>query len=394
MMPADHSYDVLVVGGGLVGSCSAIALAKSGLRVGLLDKRQTPVVAAADMPLDSRVYSITPGNAAWLTSLGVWSQLDHSRVSTIDVMEIWGDTDVQDRNEATLRFQADGIRLPQLAFVLEEQVLQAALWTVVNDLEIDVIAGEAVALGVKPNAANVRLTDGAELQTKLVVAADGGNSTIRSLTDIAVSEHHYGQGGIVANYETELPHRNIARQWFSKDGVMAWLPLAGNRISLVWSTRDAELLSSLDAQGLAEAVAEAGDRLLGQLTTITPARRFPLLLRTATSMMKPRAVLVGDAAHQIHPLAGQGVNLGFRDVIKLTEILCQRKSFEDLGSYTVLRRYERARKLDLLEMQALTHGLNWLFESDQSMIKTLRNWGMQTLDNQTLIKRWLIRQAV
>jgi len=394
MMPPEHSYDALVVGGGLVGASCAIALARCGLKVGLLDKRQAPAIAVANMQLDSRVYSITPANAAWLTSLGVWAKLDPERISTIDEMEIWGDADAQAKNEATLRFQADGIRVPHLAFVLEEQVLQTALQMVLDKLEVDIITGEAAALEIGSSDAHMQLADGLALHAQLVVAADGGSSTIRALADIAVSEYQYEQAGVVANYEITLPHRNIARQWFSNNDVMAWLPLPGNRISLVWSTRNAGSLSGMDADKLSEAVAEEGGRLLGKLIPITPARNFPLVLRTASSMVKPRVVLVGDAAHQIHPLAGQGVNLGFRDVIKLAEVMDERKPYEDFGSHMVLRRYERARKLDLLGMQTLTHGLNFLFESNQPMLKALRNWGMQSLDNQTSIKRQLIRQAV
>ncbi|HYG31590.1 MAG TPA: FAD-dependent oxidoreductase, partial [Methylophilaceae bacterium] len=170
MMPPEHSYDALVVGGGLVGASCAIALARCGLKVGLLDKRQAPAIAVANMQLDSRVYSITPANAAWLTSLGVWAKLDPERISTIDEMEIWGDADAQAKNEATLRFQADGIRVPHLAFVLEEQVLQTALQMVLDKLEVDIITGEAAALEIGSSDAHMQLADGLALQAKLVVA--------------------------------------------------------------------------------------------------------------------------------------------------------------------------------------------------------------------------------
>lgn len=391
----ERLFDVLVVGGGLVGSSCAVALARQGLKIGLLDKRVlSPMEDTPDETLDSRIYSITPGNAEWLQSLHVWQRLDDRRVSVIDDMHVWGDRDADNGRGPTLEFTAYGTSLDHLAFVLEEKVLQAALWSAVREAGVEIISGECVALDIEPKTAVLRLADGGTLQARLMAAADGANSTMRTLAGIAVSTHAYGQEGVVANFDAEFPHRNIARQWFMQEGVMAWLPLPENRISLVWSTANAGQLLSMDASALAEKVAEAGGRVLGKLSPVTPARSFPLVMRIAATMAQPRVVLLGDAAHQVHPLAGQGVNLGFRDVITLAETLADRKRQEDLGSYMLLRRYERARKTDMLEMQLLTHGLNWLFESNWSGLKAIRNWGMQALDYQSLLKRQLVRQAV
>ncbi|HZV63073.1 MAG TPA: FAD-dependent oxidoreductase [Methylophilaceae bacterium] len=394
MTQPDHAHDVLIVGGGLVGSSCAIALAQQGIKVGLLDKRVLKDNEFQNIPLDSRVYTITPSNAEWLKSLSVWERLDPAQISIIDAMEIWSDLDAEARAEPTLEFSAYGTKLTHLAFVLEEQVLQAALWSALEDADVEVITGEGVALEIGEKNARLLLADGAELRAGLIVAADGGNSVVRALADIATRDFPYEQKGVVANFQTELPHGNIARQWFTNNGVMAWLPLSGNQISLVWSTKNAESLLTMESAELAEKVAEAGGGILGSLSTITPAQSFPLVLRTAESMVRPRMALVGDAAHQIHPLAGQGVNLGFRDVITLVETLRRRKTVEDIGHQGVLRRYERARKTDLLEMQALTHGLNLLFESDQPVVRSLRNWGMKALNHQSLLKRQLIRQAI
>lgn len=396
MMRSDQIHDVLVVGGGLVGSSCAIALARAGLKVGLLDKRAVAPITDTGDVLDSRLYTITPGNAEWLESLGIWQRLDPQRISHIDDMEIWGDQDAETNAPPTLQFSTYGTGLLHLAYVLEEKVLRAALWSALSEAQIEVISGECVALEVGAKTALLRLENGFELQTRLVVAADGGNSVIRSLAGIATRNQPYGQQGVVANFETELPHRNIARQWFTAEGVMAWLPLPGNRISMVWSThtQHAAQLLGMDAAALAERVAVAGGKMLGAFRTVTPAQGFPLARQIADTLAKPRLVLVGDAAHQVHPLAGQGVNLGFRDVIALAEILTNRKQQEDVGGHMLLRRYERARKTDLLEMQLLTHGLHVLFESDQALAKALRNWGMRVLNNQSLLKRQLIGQAV
>jgi 2-octaprenylphenol hydroxylase len=396
MIHSDHPYDVLVVGAGLVGSSCAIALARAGLKVGLLDKRAlTPAGDESDSTLDSRIYTVTPGNVAWLQSLGIWQRLDQQRISFIDDMEIWGDRDTEAvANIPTLEFSAYGTGLMHLAYVLEEKVLRAALWSALPEAGVEVLSADCVGMEVGARTALLRLGNGAELQARLVVAADGANSAIRSLAGIAMRSQAYEQQGVVANFETELPHRHIARQWFMHEGVMAWLPLPGNRVSMVWSTQNAAQLLDVDVAALAEKVAEAGGGILGTFKTVSLAQAFPLALQTADAMVQPRVVLIGDAAHQIHPLAGQGVNLGFRDAVALAETLGNKKQQEDPGSYILLRRYERARKTDLLEMQLVTHGLHMLFGSDQELARALRNWGMKALNYQSLLKRQLIGQAV
>lgn len=395
MIQQDSIYDVLVVGAGLVGSSCALALARQGFRVGLLDKRVLPLAGSTlDSELDSRVYTITPGNADWLRSLGVWQRLDARRVAMVDEMEIWGDEDAEAGGGPSLEFSTLGTSFAHLAFVLEEKVLQAALWTALQETDVAILRGEVAGVETGVKTALLHLTDGSMLQARLVAAADGGNSAIRALAGVATRSHAYAQEGVVANFETELPHRNIARQWFMQNDVMALLPLAGNRVSLVWSTAGASELLTMNAAELGEKVAEASGRILGTLRPITPARSFPLALLVADVMAMPRLILMGDAAHQIHPLAGQGVNLGFRDVITLVETLTSRKRQQDIGSHMLLRRYERARKVDLMEMQLVTHGLNLLFESDQQAFQLLRNWGMKALNNQSFLKRQLVRRAV
>jgi 2-octaprenylphenol hydroxylase len=389
------TYDVIVVGGGLVGAACAIALAQQGHQVTLFD-RKSPDKGAVDDAWDSRIYAISPGNVAWLETLGVWNTLDQTRICAIESMEIWGDAaSAASQSHASLQFKAYDANTTHLGLIVENRQLHQALWSQMHKLGINLVTEvECTALRVDGDEAGLELADGRSFTAKLVVAADGGNSWTRTQAGIPAQIYDYEQMGVVANFETELPHQHIARQWFRNDGVLAWLPLPDNRISMVWSTANAKHLLSLEAKDLAEEVAEAGARALGSLRVITTAAAFPLAMQTAHTLVKPRLALVGDAAHQIHPLAGQGMNLGFRDVIALAQTLNQRNAYQDIGDSTLLRRYERARKSDMLMMKQLTHGLHLLFENEQPIVKKLRNWGLILTNHQPALKKHLIKQAV
>ena len=390
-----HDFDVIVVGGGLVGSACANVLAQNGHRVALLEARrlntENPVENLID-GWDSRIYTISPGNAAWLETLGVWNLLDSNRICPITSMHIWGDNDA-----AELQFNAYEANAANLGFIVENRQLQQSLWARLAKTGVEVITEVGVAsIDWQSDQAKVQLADGRYLTARLIIAADGGSSWTREQAGITAQKYQYEQMGLVANFETELPHQHIARQWFSADGILAWLPLSGNLISIVWSTSNshAEYLLGLKAQGLASEVAEAGKQMLGDMRLITPAAAFPLALLTAQQLVKPRLALVGDAAHLLHPLAGQGVNLGFRDVIALAQTLAARKPIQDIGDIILLRRYERARKTDMMAMQYMTHGLHGLFANRQPVVNKLRNWGLTLTNQQVALKKYLIKQAI
>ncbi len=385
-----HDVDVIVVGGGLVGSACANALAQSGHSVVLLEARKLNTDNLAD-GWDSRIYAISPGNAAWLEALGIWRLLDRDRICPINSMHIWGDEDA-----AELQFHAYEANTAHLGFIVENRQLQQSLWSCLAETGVEVIPGAApTSVDWQSDQARVQWADGRCLSAKLVIAADSGNSWTREQAGIAAPTHQYEQRGVVANFETELPHQQIARQWFGVDGVLAWLPLPGNRISMVWSTSNnhATLLQGL-AEDLAAEVAKAGKHTLGKMRLITPAAAFPLALLTAQQLVKPRLVLIGDAAHVLHPLAGQGVNLGFRDTITLVQTLAAGKSMQDIGDIMLLRRYERARKADMMAMRHMTHGLQGLFASQRPVVNKLRNWGLAFTNQQVALKKYLIKQAI
>lgn len=382
---------IVVIGGGLVGAACAIALTQQGFQVTLLDSKGAPkALSHAGNEWDSRIYAISPGNTAWLSRLGIWERIDQNRVCAIEAMDIWGDGGAR-----PLQFKAYEANAMALGYIVENNQLHEALWDAMRNTGVNMVTGvECKHLQLANEQAQLDLADGRTISAQLVIAAEGGNSSLREQAGLAISTYDYQQIGIVANFETELPHKHTARQWFRNDGVLAWLPLPGNRISIVWSTAKSNDMMRLDDVALTEKVAEAGAYSLGAMRLLTPAAAFPLSKQAPSQLIKPCLALIGDAAHKVHPLAGQGVNLGFRDVIALVEILSQRNPYQDIGDGMLLRRYERARKSDMLAVQSLTHGLHMLFDNERPLVKKIRNWGLSLANGQSVLKKNLIKQAI
>jgi 2-octaprenylphenol hydroxylase len=385
-----ESCDVVIVGAGLVGASLAAALAPSGLRVVLIEPR--PPVPPAES-WDSRVYAVSPGSAAFLAGVGAWNEVDAARVARVETMRIFGDEPT-----AQLRFSAYEAGLSELAFIAESGRLQSALWQCVSHLPQVRILCPTTCDAMLHHADHVEmlLAGGTTLRTQLVVGADGAQSWVREQAGIKVIAHDYAQSAVVANFAAAQPHYDTAYQWFRTDGVLALLPLPGNGVSMVWSTSHthAQALMALDALSLAQCVREASADTLGALSVMTPPAAFPLRLQRVSALIKPRLALVGDAAHNVHPLAGQGVNLGFRDARELAAVLCDRGAQRDCGDVMLLRRYERARKEDVLSMQMATDSLQKLFGSRAVWLSQTRNLGMRVVENLPLIKKLLVQHAV
>jgi ubiquinone biosynthesis UbiH/UbiF/VisC/COQ6 family hydroxylase len=382
-------YDVVVVGAALVGTSAALALAKQGFTVALVD-RKSPLVELANGEWDSRIYAISPGNADWLKDLGVWQRMNAERITPIDAMQIWGD-----ENAESLNFNAEDAFANNLGYILENSALQQALWDELQTLDVDVLTGaEGTSVELNAQEATLELADGQRLTAKLMIAADGGSSWVRAQAGLSQQKTVYEHVGVVANFEVEFSHQNIARQWFVEDGILAWLPLTGKRISMVFSTKHPQNLMALSLAELAEQVAQAGGNTLGKMHCITPAVAFSLVKQNASALIANRLALVGDAAHQVHPMAGQGVNLGFRDVVELAQVLAERNPLADIGDRFVLRRYERARKADVLAMQGLTHGLYGAFDSKHALVRAARNWGLSLPNKHPILKRALMKHAL
>lgn len=396
--------DVTIVGAGLVGLAASVAMQQAGFDVVLVD-HQIPMAngltSGHDEHWDQRIYAISPANARWLSDLGAWQLLDQSRIGAMQAMEIWGDA-----TKTPLSLSAEDANADDLGFIIEERALKLALLERVQDSGIRTLFGKACKKLIStPEQTVIELDDASFVESQLLIAADGVNSWVRQQLNIAVAQKAYEQTALVANFITEKPHGNIARQWFRQEavaegdehrcGILAWLPLPGNRISIVWSapTALAHDLLQLNAQELAYEVQRAGNDVLGKLTMIGEPAAFPLALKRAEAFVHDSVVLAGDAAHRIHPMAGQGVNLGFRDIVDLVEILSTRHAYQTINDNGLLKRYTRVRKSDVSNMLMLTNGLYHLFDRSNPVIRKIRNWGLSA-SNQPMLKRLLVKEAI
>jgi len=382
-------FDVIVVGAGLVGASLVRSLAGSGLSIALVEP-------SVPMPLeerwDTRVYALSHSSKSFLESLDAWSELDANRVTPVYSMHVCGDD-----GRSRLDFSAYEAGVDALSWIVESGRLQHAFLRRIQGQENVELSRPArpLELSVREDRVDLRLDSGQTVSGKLLVGADGADSWVRRTAGMFTLGRSYGQQGVVANFACERPHRNVAYQWFRSDGVLAYLPLPGKLISMVWSAPDAlagELLA-LPPADLGGRAAQAGQHALGQLSPVTPGAAFPLNLISVKAMVGQRVALIGDAAHVIHPLAGQGVNLGFGDARELSRVLLQRTPASDAGDFSLLRRYERARAEDILAMRLVTDGLARLFGSSIPGIARLRNFGLNLTNLLPVIRTWLVRGA-
>lgn len=381
-------YDLMIVGGGLAGLALAVALRRSRLKVAVVEAR-APVTPAG---WDARIYAVSPANARFLDEIGIWQHLDLSRCQPVAKMAVAGD------RGGALEFSAYASGVGELAWIMESSLLQRELWeTAKRQGNVDLLCpGQPALLDIGDGGAVLELADRRSLGAKLVVAADGADSWTRSAAGIDVDFLPYDQMGVVANFRTGQPHRGTAWQWFRSDGILAYLPLPGDLISIVWSTptEHARELLALDAAEFCERVAAAGNYRLGGLELVTPPAGFPLRLMRAPRTVAPRLALIGDAAHTIHPLSGHGINLGFQDAKSLAGVLAACPAHVDCGDLHWLRRHERARREEVVALQSVTHGLQRLFATPQPPAVLLRNLGMNLFDRLPVIKDALARYAM
>jgi 2-octaprenylphenol hydroxylase len=389
------NYSVIIVGGGMVGSTLGCLLAKQGLDVAVIEAFE-PTGFKTEDAFDLRVSAISPFSQKTLEQAGAWKSITAMRVSAYEAMHVWDAS-----GDGLIRFDAAEIGVPQLGHIVENRIVQLGLLAAMQALDNLTLYSPAQLVDFKTNeqgVSTVALDSGVSLQASLVVGADGARSKVRDLAGISVTRDDYGQKGLVAVVETEQVHQATAWQCFMPTGPLAFLPLENSpqahRCSIVWTLpsdeADAHIYQSDEA--FRQDLAEAFQYRLGNVLTVGKRAAFPLKGSQADEYVKPGVALMGDAAHTIHPLAGLGVNLGIKDAAKLAEVLSKAHP-NDVGSYKVLRQYERARRGDnVLTMKAM-EGFRALFGNVFSPWVLLRNKGLNTVNQLSILKNELIRQA-
>lgn len=393
-----HS-DLIIVGGGMVGSALALALEGSGLRVTLVDGASlAPAPFDAAAPFEPRVSALSLASQRILQSLGAWSGMVARRVSPYVEMEVWDGT-----GTGRIHFAADAVHEPVLGHIVENRVIQDALLERVQESgAVTPVAGASLAaLAREGDAWRVTLADGRELDAPLVVAADGAHSAVRRLAGCETREWDYLHHAIVTSVRCAAPHRRTAWQRFTEHGPLAFLPLVRGDdehwCSIVWSVTpdEAERLMALSDEAFAGALGRAFEQRLGPIEAVDPRLCMPLRQRHAKRYVQAGLALVGDAAHTIHPLAGQGVNLGFLDAAVLAEVLlAARARGESLADLRVLGRFERRRMPQNLGMMAAMEGFERLFQADALPVRWLRNLGLRQVDALPGAKALFMRQAL
>jgi 2-octaprenylphenol hydroxylase len=383
----NSQYDVLIAGGGMVGGTLACALGGSGLKVGVIEPQ---IIAEKGNGL--RVSAITLASQTVFQNIGAWAGMRAQRVAPVEAMRIWEDSKV-------LNFDSADIGEPCLAWIIENSVMVTALASRMRQFpHIEVLSPARVATAqISNECARVRLEDGRDLQAKLLVGADGAASCVRREAGIGWTRHDLGQLAIIAVVHTERPHACSAYQHFLSTGPLAFLPLGNmHSVSIVWSADQerAAVLMSLDDAGFnSELQAAFGDQL-GIVRLASERTAIPLALGFARNYTVQRVALIGDAAHTVHPLAGQGVNLGILDAAALAEVLTVAAGQKrDLGTHALLRQYERGRKGADMGMQAVTGGFRYLFGSHLPGLRVLREAGLQITEQLPPLKNYFMRRA-
>ncbi|MGF1901940.1 2-octaprenyl-3-methyl-6-methoxy-1,4-benzoquinol hydroxylase [Aliivibrio sifiae] len=379
-------YDYTIVGGGMVGAATAIGLSKLGYRVAVIEYK-APDLFDDSQSMDIRVSAISQSSVDLLEALGAWQYIKEMRVCPYKRLETW------EHPECRTRFHSDALDMEQLGFIVENRLIQLGLWQVFSTFEnLNVITPAKIAdLEFFTDHNVLTLENGDKIKTKWVIGADGANSYVRQKAKIGITAWDYRQHCMLINIETAEAQQDITWQWFTPSGPRSFLPLHGNKGSLVWydSPQRIKQLSSMNSIQLEKEIKAYFPQELGEFT-VEQSGSFPLTRRHAQKYVDHRCVLLGDAAHTINPLAGQGVNLGFKDV----KVLLEEIESKGLEVDKALRIYESRRKADNLAMQSSMDLFYTLFSNSLPAVKFLRNVGLKLADSSGALKTQALKYAL
>lgn len=378
-------YDIAIIGGGLVGCGVALDLAKLNPELNIIIIDQLPPEFSKQSIFDSRIYAITPKNYEHLLSLDIKPEL--KRITSVNSMDVRGN------RQSQIKFNKSDIRGEYLAKIIESNNLHQALYARLKEYsKVKFTYIKIKELINQADKVDIISEDNQVLNARLLVAADGANSFVRNKFNFSMHKIPYHQSAVVANFECEYEHRGIAYQWFLNDSILAYLPLPQRHISIVWSTDNPQFLLDINANELTDLVAKQGGHILGGLNLISKPLAFPLQMNLVSQLYLGRVILIGDAAHTLHPLAGQGVNLGFGDAWELTKTIAKLdlSNLDKAG----LSRFNYKRIAQVRKMQMTCHLLHRLFHNRLSLIDKLRNTGLNWVDNMQVLKKTLINSAI
>ena len=390
-MPTQTDFDVVVAGAGMIGCTCAVAMAQSGVRVALVDPG--PINFKHSRPNGIRVSAVNLATENILRALGAWSALKAESLSPFRQIDVW-----DAHSNGLITFSAAQVGLAHLGHIIQNQHICSALITRMAQLKtLDCLSGERIeAIDANGSAIRLTLSSGRTNLCKLLVGADGAKSQIRNLARISLNQNFYDHKAIVATIITDKPHQETARQRFLDTGPLALLPLKDGRSSIVWSCapkRFAEL-EKLDDDAFSTALSRASEYRLGNIRVVSRRTSFPLVRQHAQRYIASRVALIGDAAHTIHPLAGLGANLGFSDAEMLAKVINDAyQKGSDIGSYSVLRRYERGRKGEIQIASNFMDILDHTFRSSHPLVRTTRGFGFNLVNKLDPLKSLLIRGA-
>ncbi len=387
-------YDVLIVGSGMVGAAIANALDGSDLTIGIIENH-TPQMQWPPEHFDIRVSAITRASQRFFENLGVWHGMEQRRVTPYNQMHVWDSTG----GHGEIHFDAAEINEPNLGHIIENSVIQSALVERFADFDnIEFICPvNFTRLAFEKDHAWLELDDGKKLAAKLIIGTDGANSRVRQIAGISVKGWQYDHKAVVTVVKTEKSHQNAAWQRFLPTGPLAFLPLENGYSSIVWSTSPslADQLVAMDVELFKQDLEQAFESKLGTIVEVGQRGAFQLKLQHTTNYTRPRLALAGDAAHAVHPLAGQGVNLGLLDAAALTEVVLEaHQAGQDIGSHQILRRFERWRKGDNLAMLAAMDGFKRLFGNQTAPVQFMRHLGLNMTNRATPLKNFLVKYGM